>query len=108
MAPAPRLLQGLAGARIDHLPRAMHDERAIEASVVERMNGKSGDKFAGQTLLVVTPLSSAPAHNWSGMVQRLAMAAKRTAFGRIVLMDETAKAEPIVVIDHPSADDNDP
>lgn len=85
--------------RITHAPHGV--EAAIEAGVAERLRGKSADKFAGQTLLVVAPLSARPSHDWSGMAQRLDEAAQATAFRRIILMDETEKAEPVVILDRP-------
>lgn len=72
-------------------------ERAIEDSVAERLKGKSDPKFQGQTLLLITPLGSAPDHDWGPLRERLQPAADKTAFDQIFLVDEVRSKPPVLL-----------
>lgn len=83
-----RILNGRAGV-----------EKAIEASITERLAGKSDPKFQGQRLLLVTPLGSAPGHDWEPLRERLQPMAAQTAFDQVFLVDEARSIPPVLLFD---------
>jgi hypothetical protein len=74
-------------------------EKVIEKGIAKRLVGKSDPKFQGQTLLMVTPIGSAPDHDWGPMLERLQPVAEKTAFDRIVLVDEVREKQPVLLLD---------
>lgn len=74
-------------------------ERAIEASISERLASKSDPKFRGQRLLLLTPLGSAPDHDWKGLCERLRPVAALTAFDQIFLVADEKPRAPVVLFD---------
>ncbi|NEX91189.1 hypothetical protein [Caulobacter sp. 17J65-9] len=79
-------------------------ERAIEGSITERLAGKSAPKFQGQKLLLVTPLGSAPDHDWEPLCERLQPVAKGTAFDQIFLVGEASSSPPVLLFDRTAQD----
>jgi hypothetical protein len=79
-------------------------ESAIKASLSERLAGKSDTKFRGQTLLLVTPLGSAPSHNWEPLRAQLLTEAEQTAFDRIFLIDEAGPKQAFLLFDRAAHD----
>lgn len=79
-------------------------EAAIEASIAERLADKSGSKFKGQTLVLVTPLGSAPDHDWEPLKARLQALAAKTAFDRIFLIDEAKSGQPVLLFSRTEED----
>lgn len=74
--------------------------RDIEAAIKVRIEDKADPKYAGHTLLVAAPLGSGGRHDWEPMRLRLAETARRTAFRRIVVLDDVRRARtPVLVID---------
>lgn len=96
---APAAAFGQAKARGRVLNSRASIEKAIEDSVAKRLAGKSDQKFQGQTLLMVTPLGSAPDHDWGPLRERLQPAAEKTAFDQIFLVDEVRSKPPVLLFD---------
>lgn len=76
-----------------------HIEKTIEDGIAKRLDGKSDPKFQGQTLLMVTPLGSAPDHDWEPLCKRLRPVAEKTAFDQIFLVDEARPKPPVLLFD---------
>lgn len=77
-------------------------EKAIEESALQRLAGKADSKYEGQTLLMLAPLGSAPAHDWTALRDRLAAQARKTSFAEVILMDEARPSQrPISILDGP-------
>lgn len=74
--------------------------RDIEAAIKVRIEEKVDPKYAGHTLLVAAPLGSGGRHDWNPMRLRLTETARRTAFRRVVILDDVRGAvTPVLVID---------
>lgn len=74
--------------------------RDIEAAIKVRIEEKADPKYAGHTLLVAAPLGSGGHHDWEPMRLRLAETARRTAFRRVVILDDVRRtATRMLVID---------
>jgi hypothetical protein len=79
-------------------------EGAIEASITERLARKSDPKFKGQTLVLVTPLGSAPENDWEPLKARLHTQAAETAFDRIFLVEDGRFRQPVLLFERTAHD----